>query len=109
MYTHTDVKTFQTVLKPLINCGTINQELFQVALQAIRNKLAMPANQVENHTDDKLVSRKEAAKMLGKSNKTIDRMRKDGNLRCTQIRSSIMFKKSDILAIMNNYEELKEV
>jgi len=104
MYTHSEVQTFQSVLKPLVDHGAINNEIFMVALNAVKAHLKA-STQPQKAQREKLLSRKEVAKMLGKSNKTIDRMREDGSLRCIQIRSSIMFKESDILAVMNNYEE----
>ena len=103
MYTHSEVKTFQSVLKPLVDHGAINNEIFMVVLKAVKDNINA-STLPEKFQREKLISRKEVAKMLGKSNKTIDRMREDGSLRCIQIRSSIMFKESDVMAVMNNYE-----
>lgn len=104
MYTHSEVKTFQSVLKPLVDHGAINDEIFMIALNAVKDNINA-STLPKKPQRDKLISRKEAAKMLGKSNKTIDRMREDGSLRCVQIRSSIMFKESDLMDVVNNYEE----
>ena len=103
MFSHTDIQTFKSVLKPLVNCGTIKDEIFQVAVNALKEKLtgySLP----EAPGRDKLISRKEAAEILDCSIRTVIRLEETGKLKAIRYGgAAIKYKESDIMRLMNCY------
>ncbi len=99
MYSRTEVNTFQSILKPLCDAGTIPQELYSVALQAVNDRLKgqIAPDKPKRET---LISRQQAAEMLGCCTRTIDRLRKEGKLAAVQYgTASIRFRESDIVTL----------
>lgn len=108
MYSHTDVKNFQKVLKPLVEYGAISNEIFTVALDSLRQRLNNPEQSSQNKRD-RLISVKEAADILGYCTKTIYRLVDKGTLRRINCgTNAVRFKESDILALVNSYYDYEE-
>lgn len=101
MYSRTEIQTFQSFLKPLCDAGAIPQELYHVALQAVNDRLK---GQVLSDKPKReiLISRRQAAEMLGCCTRTVDRLRKEGKLTAIQYgTASICFRESDIIVLQN--------
>jgi len=104
MYTHSEVKTFQSVLKPLVDHGAINNEIYMVALKAVKDNINASISP-EKSQQERLISVKEAAVILGCCTKTIARLTERGTLRRIYYgTTSIRYKESDVLALANCYE-----
>jgi len=110
VYTHTEVRTFQTVLKPLVDCGTISNEIFVVAVKALKDNITGPTSLSRPTQRERLISVKEAAVILGCCTKTIARLTERGTLRRIHYgTTSIRYKESDVLALANHYGDSEEV
>ena len=79
MFSQTDIRNFENVCKPLLNLGTINQELFGIALLAAKEHIKGVPNQ-NTGQKPRLLTLSEVAEMLKCSEKQIDRLRKAGKL-----------------------------
>lgn len=110
MYTHTEVKTFQSVLKPLVDCGTISNEIFVIAIKALKDNLTGSSSQPQTTQREKLISVKETAEILNFCTKTVYRLVDKGVLRRINCgTNSVRFKESDVLALANCYGDSEEV
>lgn len=86
MYSLSDIKRFEDFNAPLIKHGTIDSELFRVALEAVKDHLKQKiAGEGKPNEPDfqkpKLLTRSEVARILKCSEKQVDRLRKMGKLR----------------------------
>ncbi|MPN21837.1 hypothetical protein SDC9_169219 [bioreactor metagenome] len=104
MYSRAEVQTFQNVLKPLCDAGAIPQELYNVALQAVNDRLK--AQVPDKPKREILITRQQAAEMLGCCTRTVDRLRKEGKLAAVQYgTASIRFRESDIISLQQGQSE----
>ena len=86
MFTHTDIKMFEDVCRPLVKHNTINPELFDIALKAVKNHIkgtqdAKGAPTVSfTRQAEAYLTRSEVAKMIKCCEKQVDRLRQQGKL-----------------------------
>ena len=103
MYTNSEVKTFQSVLKPLVDHGAINNEIYMVALKAVKDNINASISP-EKSQKVRLISVKETAEIFGCCTKTVYRLIDKGVLRRINYgTNSVRFKESDVLALANRY------
>lgn len=105
MYSRTEVHIFQNVLTPLCDAGAIPQELYNVALQAVNDRLRGQGSP-DKFKREILITRRKAAEMLGCCTRTVDRLRKEGKIAAVQYgTASIRFRESDIIALQQGQSE----
>jgi excisionase family DNA binding protein len=87
----------------------INNEIVAVAVNALKNKLAVSSCQSPTTQKEKLISVKETAEILNCCTKTVYRLVEKGVLRKINCgTNSVRFKESDVLMLVNNYHAREE-
>ena len=109
MYTHSEVKTFQSVLKPLVDHGAINNEIYMVALKAVKDNInasISPEKSQRKKPEDILLTRQEAADYLKCSLRNVDRMLAEEELPCVRFGlRSVRIYKSAITKMLQTKNE----
>lgn len=103
MYSHSEVKRLQNVLRPFCESGYISWELTDEVVRLLKEQLQNRNGekaQTENRCP-RLLTRSETARILHCCSRTIDRLRMAGRIRAVHYGTrSIYFRETDILSLV---------